>query len=426
MIILGLGLIMTAYVRWFKPMPIEVVNLTNLDRLAEQGSIEKPIGCASQIHELEESLFADSCIFLVGPTGVGKTALLNLFTHLKLEGKLLHRLQKLTTHEMNCGTVLSNVNVDHSESFASTKQQIAGFEKDTLIICDEFFQIVKHQTALRAFKSQILNNSPHPLVIGIMTDNEFREMLVQFKVDIDTFTRRLEIIELKDVSDDQIELMLRSMIQKEREVPIDPAVIAKIVEISADKTYLPEIGRHDKAKMLLSKAIRFCLKFYDRGYKSLEIEEIKKKKQALRLEATSGLKVDSEKTINYNELRNEHKTVKNQHSEDFQKIQKVKTLFQEKMLLNHKFAKEMQRIRQLQKLKKLDNVTEKDKIRYLLIDFYARTQMATLLKKRVEQTQKSLKTPISFYVNLDVIETIHNKFLNQKKIISSYAPVVNQ
>lgn len=85
LIIVAVGVLISVYQRWFRPLPDEIVNCTNLDKQMEAGLIDPKVGQFEELHRLIASLRVNANVLLIGLSGEGKTALFEHLIQLKHE-----------------------------------------------------------------------------------------------------------------------------------------------------------------------------------------------------------------------------------------------------------------------------------------------------------------------------------------------------
>src|SRR5262249_40554923 len=153
-----IGIVLSCYQRWFRPIPDEIINCTNLDKKMEQGYIEPKVGQAKEMEHLIAALEGDKNVLLIGLSGEGKTALIHHWVQLKHQGLLSEKLQQLTVHEVDCGLMISSLTYGHAELINQTKSQTDDFEENILFFLDKFDQIAGNNAAFHAFNKRFLED----------------------------------------------------------------------------------------------------------------------------------------------------------------------------------------------------------------------------------------------------------------------------
>ena len=82
-IIVAIGLLVSIYQRWLRPLPDEIVNCTNLDKQMEKGVIEPKVGQTREMEKLISALEGGLNVLLIGRSGEGKTSLVHHLIALK-------------------------------------------------------------------------------------------------------------------------------------------------------------------------------------------------------------------------------------------------------------------------------------------------------------------------------------------------------
>lgn len=345
LIIVGVGILVSCYQRWFRPIPDEIVNCTNLDKQMEVGGIEPKVGQAKEIERLIAALEVDANVLLVGLSGEGKTALMHHFIGLKHQGKLSEKLQQLTVYEVDCGLMISSVSYGHSELINQIKDQTDGYEGKILLFFDEFDQIAANHGAFQAFKKRFLEDKPHSKFIATMTFKEFEKLKT---LDIDSsFRRRIVPIFVQSNSDEQNRWIIQDLVNREaKDIPVTDDAIEAVLEISAMNDYLPEIGRPAKAIKILMDAIGICRAGYNPHYISVELSEARQDYQALKLQAIREIKASSETLKNIREVKARIEKLEKNLNQNRKRVQKIKRMISDQQKMNadyyrltHLFAK---------------------------------------------------------------------------------------
>ena len=257
LIIAALGALFAAYQRWMRPMPHNFVNCVNLNAEKNERVLDDPVGQAGELAQLTTYLLNGSSVVLVGQSGAGKSSLIEHFKKLQKEGGLPAKLEQYVFHDFDCSQLGSMYSSEHGKLIKLLKKQMAPFKEKTILVCDEFHQIVNHPAAFHAFKDHFMNGNDGQLLILVLTEEEYAVM-DKTMFGIETFHRRIEFLKIKEPSDNEIELMLREIVKKEKLVPVHENAIETIVKLSQNEVFQPKLGRSAKAKDLLITAIGRC------------------------------------------------------------------------------------------------------------------------------------------------------------------------
>lgn len=289
-IIASVGILISIYQRWLRPVPDEIVNCTNLDKQVESGVIEPKVGQAAELKELIAALEADSHVLLVGRSGEGKTALVHHLLRMKHHKKLPEKIQKLAMFEVDCGMMISSVSFGHSELINQTKDQNEGFENDILLFFDEFFQIASNKEAFKAFKKRFLEDKPQTKFVATATLKEYKEIQ---KLDMDgSFRRRVVPILIDSSSNEQNLLVIRELVSRTaKDILVTEKAIEAVIDRTSSDDYLPDIGKPAKAVKLMMDAIGVCRSSFNPHYLSDTVSEERQKYQNLKLQAEQHVKI---------------------------------------------------------------------------------------------------------------------------------------
>lgn len=408
LIIVATGVLISVYLRWFRPLPDEIVNCTNLDKKMDRGEIEPKVGQAKELQRLVAALEVGSNVLLIGDSGEGKTALFEHFVQLKYQKKLSKHLQDLIAYEIDCGLMISNVSFGHAELVNQTMDQIKEGRKPerALLFFDEFHQLATNQAAFHAFKKRFLEDKPHSQFVAAITSKEFEEIK---KLDKDgSFRRRVVPIVVQSLSDEQNHLILREKINRmAKDIPITNEAIEAILKISALEDYLPGIGRPAKAIKILMDGIGLCRSSYNPHYIPEKIEKARQEYQALQLQAQSEMKVDPKTLKKIREVKARIEFSKQELEKDQKRVLEIKKLLGEQ----EKIQNDYYRLTHL--IAKGKPVNREMKIKYLWYYFYA----YDALKKQLQQKIKQVGNQMVVQVDEKLIYQVYEDYKAVEKQI---------
>jgi hypothetical protein len=399
LVIVALGILVSCYQRWFRPIPDEIAGCTNLDKQMERGVIEPKVGQVNDMACLIAALEMHDSIVILGRSGEGKTALVHHFTQLKHEGKLPKKFQGLTIYEADCGLMVSSASFGHSEIINQIKDQIAGYEDKLLLFFDDFYQIANNKAAFLAFKKRFLQDQPRCKSILALTFKEWEEIQ---QIDLDcSFRRKIFRMEISPSTDVQIRQVLKNFqFHFAQDVPITEEAIQAVVEISTRKDYLPDIGSVAKAEEIFKTAIGRCRATYHHYYGDLELDQE-------QLDKTHQLVQKVKKIIAHQQKMNREyhrlsylfsKCVVKEHVERPESIEIHQDQLDKIDIWSEDNTEMKISISILPSIPK-ESISEKDQILYLWYCFYAREAMKKLLHREMSQ----LDPQISIQVNKDLI-----------------------
>lgn len=448
-IIFATGILISCYQRWFRPLPDEIVNCTNLDKQMERGLIDPKVGQAKEIERLIAALEVDANVLLIGLSGEGKTALMHHLVQLKHQKELSEKLQKLTTYEVDCGLMISSVSFGHSDLINQIKDQINGHENEVLLFLDEFYQVATNKGAFQAFKKRFLEDKPHAKFVATITLKDFEELK---KLDIDgSFRRRVVPIIVQSSSDEQNRLVIQDLIHRHaQDIPVTEDAIEAILEVSAESDYLSQIGRPAKAVKIFMDAIGLCRAVYNPHYVSVELSEARQEYQLLRLQAIQEVKANPETLKKVKEIKAQIEEIESELEQNKKQVQKIRKILAHQQKINseyyrltHLLARTVAQpasIREtkidLNHLEKEDvfdsdenqkncfpqarpqiskeSISQKDQIMYLWYYFYVLDAIKKLVRREIDKVPSQM--PVQ--VNADLIRRVYEESREIEKGLS--------
>lgn len=436
MIIVAIGLLVSIYQRWLRPLPDEIVNCTNLDKQMERGVIEPKVGQTNELEKLISALEGGLNVLLIGRSGEGKTSLVHHLIALKHVNQLPEKLQNLAMFELDCGLMISSVTYGHSELITQTKEQCEGFEENIFLLLDEFYQIATNKAAFQAFKKRFLEDKPQVKFVATMTLKEFREIQ---KLDIDgSFRRRVHPIFVESSSEEQNRLVLRGVQRTARDIRITEDAIDAALELSDQEDYLPDIGRPAKAIKIVTDAIGRCRSAFNPHHVSEELSQARQKYQEMKLHARNEVKVSTEVLKKIRQMREKIESLEEElkgHKETAKKIKKFIEVQQNLNQEYYKISRQLSRVEgkaiknfdeediledldelekglrkqpnnQLPPLSK-ESISPEAQIAYLWIYFYAIDAMKKIINDEIEKVRPHL--PVQ--VDADLIYEVYDESL---------------
>lgn len=384
LIIMGVEVVAIAFQRWFKPMPNDIVNCTNLDRRLEMGCFKPKVGQSEVLNRLIQALVSNQKVLLVGLSGEGKTALISQLVQMKKEGTLTKELAELAFFTLKCGDIMGHGTFGQAEMINQTKEKIEGIEKKLLLFFDDLDQFTNKgpdATSLENFKKLFLNDDEHsPRVVAATTVKGYEKLK---KLDEDgSFMQRVVPIVVESASDDQCRLVVSELLKrKARDLPVTDLAIEKAIEVSKVNAYLPDIGRIAKIKKIMEAVIAKSHAGYQSDFATKSLLVTRDKYKALEMDVTLRWKKDPTKIKNRNlvfaDLTKAEKKV-----DDLRKqAQKVKDVIHHKALFD---KQQDQLATKLVNSKKVPQDVEK---RYLLSHFWAEDAFEKTLKKEIEKIE---------------------------------------
>jgi ATP-dependent Clp protease ATP-binding subunit ClpB len=400
LIIFATGILVSVYQRWFRPLPDEVVNCTNLDKLVERGLIDPKVGQRDEIDSLIAGLEVNANILLIGLSGSGKTALIHHFIQLKQEGKLPKKLEKMTVYGVDCGLMMSHVSFGHAELINQLREQIEGYEDNVLLFFDDFDQIASNATAFRTFKKRFLEDQPRVRFIAAMTQKTWEDLKNQ---DTDySFRRRIYRKRMNDSTDEEIwDMIWNLQCHNAQDIPVTEDAINAIVEISDKEDYLPEVGRAAKAEELFKTAVGLCRAAYNHHYGPLKLNPDELKENRRQIQKVRRILIHHQKMNNdYYRLThlfarvNALPVVVEPEDFDLEHLDNIDILDKEEKEIPLPSSIDVQK-----------SITPRDQILYLWYQFYAIESLKKLLTREIEKVDDQIPRQ----VDSDLIYRVYNE-----------------
>lgn len=438
LIIVGIGVLVSIYQRWLRPLPDEIVNCTNLDKLWECGAIDSTVCQTKEIEKLKAALQGGSNVLLIGRSGEGKTAMVHHLVEIKHKEKLPEKLQKLAFFEVDCGLMISSVSYGYSELITQIKEGCDGYENQILLFFDEFFQIATNKAAFIAFKKRFLEDKPQSKFVATISLAEYKKLL---EVDEDgSFHRRVVPIIVQASSKEHKkhnQLIAQKYVQqKAKDLRVTDDAIKKALSLSKKVDFMPNIGQPAKVVKLLEDAIGTCRSAFEPHYKSEELKEAQQEYQTMRLQAARDVKVSD---VALTALRQKKADLEKKEKELEQhktRAKKIQTDIQLERALHgvySRLAHQLARVvvgdsskkpedpilddlapqkKQKQMPLSKDAVKKEDQATFLWIYFYAIDAMKKMIDSEIEKVRKDL--PVQ--VDKALIKTVYeqSKQIDQK------------
>ncbi len=403
-IIVTTGILISCYQRWFRPLPDEIVNCTNLDKQMEKGYLDPKVGQVEELDRLIAALEVHDSVILRALSGEGKTALIHHFIQLKHEGKLPKELQELNVFEVDCGLMISSVSFGHSELINQIRDQIEGSEDKILLFFDEFYQIANNKAAFLAFKKRFLEDKPHCKCVLTVTIEEWEELK---KLDIDySFRRRICRMKINSPSDDQVRNIMKNIhLHFAQDVPVTEDAIEALVEISTIENYLPKIGRAAKAEEIFKTAIGLCRAAYHYHYGALELNENELKMNQKLIHKVKKILAHQQK-MNQDYCHLTYlfsNSIVKEAPDDLEDCVIRMDCLEELDILDDPDLLDQKQF--IQSPIPKESISEKDQILYLWYCFYTRKA----IEKMLDREMKKVNSEIPLQVNRDLIYRVYEE-----------------
>lgn len=233
--------------------------ITNLNELAEQGKLDPVIGRTKEIRSVIEILGRrnKNNPVLVGPAGVGKTAIIEGLADQIIKGRVPDILKGKTVYTLDMGSLMAGTKFrgEFEERLQGLLKFIKDKAGDALLFIDEIHQLVGAgrtdgaMDAANLMKPALARGDLH--CIGATTPEEFQKYIMEDAA----LERRFRPVQVDEPShEDAIEIMMgiRDKHEMHHGIKISDEALYSAVKLSA--RYLPNKQLPDKAIDLVDEA----------------------------------------------------------------------------------------------------------------------------------------------------------------------------
>ena len=233
--------------------------LTNLNELAESGKLDPVIGRSKEIRAVMEILGRrnKNNPVLVGPAGVGKTAIVEGLADAIIKGKVPDVLQGKIVYSLDLGSLMAGTKYrgEFEERLQSLLKFIKGQNGDAILFIDEIHQLVgagKTDGAMDAanlLKPALARGELH--CIGATTTEEYQKYILNDSA----LDRRFRSVPVNEPSkEDAVEILMgiREKMEIHHGIKISDEAIYNSVFLSAQ--YITDKNLPDKAIDLIDEA----------------------------------------------------------------------------------------------------------------------------------------------------------------------------
>ncbi len=233
--------------------------LTNLNELAENGKLDPVIGRSKEIRAVMEILGRrnKNNPVLVGPAGVGKTAIVEGLADAIIKGKVPDVLEGKTVYSLDLGSLMAGTKYrgEFEERLQALLKFIKGQNGDAILFIDEIHQLVgagKTDGAMDAanlLKPALARGDLH--CIGATTPEEYQKYILNDSA----LDRRFRSVPVNEPSkEDAIEILMgiREKMEIHHGIKISDEAIYNSVFLSSQ--YITDKNLPDKAIDLIDEA----------------------------------------------------------------------------------------------------------------------------------------------------------------------------
>jgi ATP-dependent Clp protease ATP-binding subunit ClpA len=274
------------------------------NELAIQKKLDPVVGRDSELRTIAEILGrrTKSNVMILGDAGVGKTALVNGFTQMVVDGKVPENLKAARIFELDFGSLIAGASYkgEVEDRLKSIIKEIRQFDKAILFI-DEIHMLLDQQGgtagAANLLKPELSRGNL--TIIGTTAIDNYTKFI---ETD-EAFDRQFEIVKIEEPDESKALRMLKEIIpayENHHKLKAGEEIISEAIRLS--KRFLKERSLPDSAIDLIDHAMSGVRLMTD--ISSGKIEELKQQLENLKPGIDENLKV-SELEWFYSDLKNQ-------------------------------------------------------------------------------------------------------------------------
>jgi ATP-dependent Clp protease ATP-binding subunit ClpA len=257
---------------------------------AIQKKLDPVVGRDSELRTITEILGrrTKSNVLILGDAGVGKTALVNGFTQIVVEGKVPENLKAAKIFELDFGSLIAGASYkgEVEDRLKSIIKEIQQFDKAILFV-DEIHMLLDQQGgtagAANLLKPELSRGNL--TIIGTTAIDNYTKFI---ETD-EAFDRQFEIVKIEEPDESKALRMLKEIIpayESHHKLKAGEEIISEAVRLS--KRFLKERSLPDSAIDLIDHAMSGVRLMSD--ISSAKIEELKKQLESLKPESDENTK----------------------------------------------------------------------------------------------------------------------------------------
>jgi ATP-dependent Clp protease ATP-binding subunit ClpA len=271
---------------------------------AIQKKLDPVVGRDSELRTIVEILGrrSKSNVLILGDAGVGKTALVNGFTQIVIEGKVPENLKAAKIFELDFGSLIAGASYkgEIEDRLKSIIKEIQQFEKAILFV-DEIHMLLDQQGgtsgAANLLKPELSRGNL--TIIGTTSIDNYTKFI---ETD-EAFNRQFEIVKIEEPDEPVALRMLKEIIpayENHHHLKADEDVLSEAIRLS--KRFLKERSLPDSAIDLIDHAMSGVRLMTD--ISSGKIEELNKQLESLKPESDENQKLNELEWF-YSDLKNQ-------------------------------------------------------------------------------------------------------------------------
>jgi len=271
---------------------------------AVQKKLDPVVGRDNDLRTIAEILGrrSKSNVLILGDGGVGKTALVNGFTQMVIEGKVPENLKSVRIFELDFGSLIAGASYkgEIEDRLKNIIKEIQQFEKAILFI-DEIHMLLDQQGgtagAANLLKPELSRGNL--TIIGTTSIDNYTKFI---ETD-EAFNRQFEILKIEEPDESKALRMLKVILpayENHHKLKVDENVISEAIRLS--KRFLKERSLPDSAIDLIDHAMSGVRLMTD--ISSAKIDELKLRLEILKPVSESNHK-ESELEWFYSDLKNQ-------------------------------------------------------------------------------------------------------------------------
>jgi ATP-dependent Clp protease ATP-binding subunit ClpB len=230
----------------------------NKTQLAKEGKIDPVIGREKEIRMMAEILGRRNKpnVIIAGETGVGKTALVEGFSHFILNGNIPVYLKEAVVFELDSGALIAGASYK-GETEDRLKHIIAAIKQQpkAILFIDEIHMLLDAKGAMGSGVANMLKPElarGEITIIGATTNDEYRKFI---ESDV-AFSRRFEVLRLDEPTAPVAVRMIKGLLpnfEKHHLLSTEPEAVEEAVRLA--KRYIKDRFLPDSAIDLIDKTM---------------------------------------------------------------------------------------------------------------------------------------------------------------------------
>lgn len=315
---------LVVYEKWLRPCPNSLPYCKNITLMAKMGQLSPAVGREQEIDQIYQRITNLGCnhknhILLVGPTGVGKTALVRA-----LAQKIADNNQKIKIFEVSAAELDQGGQLGYAQRLNSILNKVKGHEDKVVFFFDEIQSALEGTQFVHFLKKQLDPGGFY--YIAATTDEEYQKYIQKDAA----FDRRFDNISLDDMNPVETkEALLNFAKISDKGVCIDDEVMNYLIEKSDEIVKEKKNPFHQPSfsVKVLDHAMSEVSRKFSTDYIPQSVKETTQKIKNLKME-WSQIQVTTEEGQNTLENIRQLEEELEKENKVFQKVKEKTAFFQ--------------------------------------------------------------------------------------------------